>query len=166
MRRSVALISAAATTFSLVLIASVVYAYQVMAAPRPTVQTTSSSQSPVALNDPAAAASGAAAPSVVASLAPQDVAAIAAKFLNRSDPYSVELTTYNGVQAYKVTFSSGDIVYVTLTGEVLGVGQAPAPTFAAPKVKKAAGSIGQSGASGGGSSGGEGESEGGSGESE
>ncbi len=35
--------------------------------------------------------------------------------------FSVQLANYNGQQAYMVTFSSGDLVYVSLQGQVLGV---------------------------------------------
>ena len=51
---------------------------------------------------------------------PEQAASIAAQFLNRSDLYSVESTTINGIDAYKVVFSSGDVVYVGLDGMVIG----------------------------------------------
>ena len=50
---------------------------------------------------------------------PVQAASIAAQFLNRSDVYSVEGVTINGVNAYKVVFSSGDVVYVGLDGVVI-----------------------------------------------
>ena len=62
-------------------------------------------------------------------VAPQDAASIAAKAINRTDLYSVELADYQGTQAYKVTFSSGDIVYVSMDGQVLGTEPPPAPVF-------------------------------------
>ena len=53
-------------------------------------------------------------------------AGIASEFLGRTDAYTVELAQYNGVQAYKVTFLSGDVVYVSPDGQVLG---SELPTF-------------------------------------
>ena len=61
---------------------------------------------------PAAAASG---------VSPQNAAQIAASYLGRSDLYSVESAQYNGASAYLVTFTSGDLVYVGLDGQVLFV---------------------------------------------
>jgi hypothetical protein len=43
----------------------------------------------------------------------------ASNYLHRSDAYSVQLTVYKTQPAYKVVFSSGDVVYVSLGGEVL-----------------------------------------------
>jgi hypothetical protein len=48
-----------------------------------------------------------------------EAVSVAAQFMNRQDVYSVETATYNQVQAFKVTFSSGDIVYVGLDGQVI-----------------------------------------------
>ena len=58
-----------------------------------------------------------------------EAANIAASFLGENDLYSVENTTWNGIEAYKVVFSSGYIVYVGLDGQVLGR-EAPQPVFA------------------------------------
>jgi hypothetical protein len=59
-------------------------------------------------------------------------AGLASEFLGRTDAYSVELAQYNGVQAYKVTFLSRDVVYVSFDGQVLGselpTVHLPAPT--------------------------------------
>lgn len=72
-------------------------------------------------NNAAQAAAAASAPQV----SPQDAAQIAAQYMGRSDLYSVEGTTYNGADVYKVTFSSGDVVFVSSTGQVLAVLAAP-----------------------------------------
>ena len=66
---------------------------------------------------PTAAAPVAVAPSVT----PEDAAQIAARYLNRTDLYSVESAQFNGIPAYLVTFSSGDMVYVGTDGQVLSV---------------------------------------------
>jgi hypothetical protein len=115
------LISVGITAFSIVLLASVVYGLRAAASPR--------------LDAPAAAA-GASAPQVSTGLdgaavvqnsqiSPQAAVTLASEFLNRADPFSVQLADYNGVQAYKITFSSGDLVYISLSGQVLG--SLPAP---------------------------------------
>ena len=75
------------------------------------------------------------------SVAPRDAAAEAAKFLNRTDLYSVQLANYNGTQTYEVTFASGDIAYVSMSGQVVGVAAAPtqAPIYVAPAKKRGGG---------------------------
>jgi uncharacterized membrane protein len=72
-------------------------------------------------NNTAPVAAQAAAPMIT----PQEAAQVAAKYLGRSDLYSVENTTVNGNQVYKVTFSSGDVVMVDTTGQIVAVQQAP-----------------------------------------
>lgn len=60
-------------------------------------------------------------------VSPEQAASIAAQFLNRTDLYSVESVTINGVNAYKVVFSSGYVVYVGLDGAIIG-SEVPQPT--------------------------------------
>ncbi len=120
MRKGIAFISTVLTAFVIVMIAGVVYAYQNRPAHAQTLQGGSGQQAvAVPLMAPAA--------TQVANVSPQDAASIAAKYLNRTDLYSVELADFNGVQAYKVTFSSGDIIYVAMQGQVLGSVKPPAP---------------------------------------
>ena len=52
-------------------------------------------------------------------LGPEQAAALAAEAISREDVYSVETSTYEGAEAYKVVFSSGDIVYIGLDSQVL-----------------------------------------------
>jgi hypothetical protein len=61
----------------------------------------------------------------VSPLTPEQAAQVAAKYWGRSDLYSVESAMLNGTTAYKVTFSSGDIVYVSPVGQVVAVIAAP-----------------------------------------
>ena len=117
MRRSISLISIAFTAFSVVIMASVIYGYRVSARSR-------SAASEAAQPQPSA--------ELVASasiprlrISPQAAADVASQFLDRTDAYSVQLAEYNGVQAYKVTFSSADVVYISLDGQVLGSEPAP-----------------------------------------
>jgi hypothetical protein len=100
-------------------------------------------------------------PQVAANVAAQDAASIAAKYLNRTDLYSVELTDIQGAQAYKVVFSSGDIVMVSMQGRVLSTTPPPPPSVIT--VSGGGGGGGKHHGGGGGGSGG-GESEGGEGD--
>ena len=68
-------------------------------------------------------------------ISPQQAAQVAGSYIHRSDAYSVETVSTNGVTAYKVTFSSGDVVYVSTDGQVVSVQYAPrasAPASARP----------------------------------
>jgi hypothetical protein len=56
---------------------------------------------------------------------PEQAAQIAAQYLNQTSIYSVETTFIKGVMVYKVTMSSGDIAYVGLDGQFIGVQPAP-----------------------------------------
>jgi len=122
-------ISAGITAFILALTAGAVYAYRITAQPGVTVQQQQPSSQPAAQVatslELAAPPAAPAAPNV----SPQDAASIAAKTSNRTDLYSVELADYQGTQAYKVTFSSGDVVYIGLDGKYLGTEAPPAPVF-------------------------------------
>ncbi len=58
-------------------------------------------------------------PTAILPPTPDEAALLAAEAINRQDVYSVETTTYQGAEAYKVVFSSGDIVYIGLNKQVL-----------------------------------------------
>ncbi len=62
-------------------------------------------------------------PTVTATLTPQEAASLAAAVLNQQDIYSVESSSVNGVDAYKVVFSSGQVAFVGLDGQILSVTQ-------------------------------------------
>jgi uncharacterized membrane protein len=79
-------------------------------------------------NDTTQAAVEAAAPPLIT---PQDAAQIAAQYMGHSDLYSVESVNNNGTQLYKVTFSSGDIVMVDTSGQIVAV--QPGPSLSASK---------------------------------
>jgi uncharacterized protein YpmB len=115
MRRGLTLISVAITTFSALLIASIVYGYDAG-----TSRQSAPGASKQVADIQALVAQAPAAKAASTSVSAQQAATIAQNFLQRTDAYSIELADYNGVQAFKVTFSSGDIVYVSLSGEVLG----------------------------------------------
>ena len=116
MKRGVTLVSVAITAFSVVIMASVVYGYRVSARPESAQQT-----APVSAREPRPSPELISAASTASiTFSARDAAAVASEFLGRTDAYSVQLAEYNGRQAYKVTFTSGDVVYVSLNGQVLG----------------------------------------------
>jgi len=59
---------------------------------------------------------------------PDQAAALAAQVLGRDDLYSVEVTDLNGESVYMVTFSSGDLVYISLDGQIRSIGKVPVQT--------------------------------------
>lgn len=63
---------------------------------------------------------GAAATAPQATLTLDQAAQIASDFLGQTSVYSVELVTIRDVPLYKVTFYSGDIVYVSMDGQIVG----------------------------------------------
>lgn len=116
MKRGVTLVSVAITAFSVVIMASVVYGYRVSARPQSAPQP--APVSVLELRPSPELVSAASTASITFSA--RDAAAVASEFLGRTDAYSVQLAEYNGMQAYKVTFASGDVVYVSLSGQILG----------------------------------------------
>jgi len=97
----------------------------------------------MALKQPAAS-SVAVAPTVTASLTAQDAAMVAATVLNQQDIYSVESTIIDGVNAYKVVFSSGQVAFVGLDGQIISITQIQPVVVAqnnpAPILKSSSGS--------------------------
>jgi hypothetical protein len=53
-------------------------------------------------------------------LMPDEAVAVAVDFLGQTSVYTVETTMIRGESLYMVTFSSGDIVYVSMDGQVTG----------------------------------------------
>jgi hypothetical protein len=80
---------------------------------------------------------------VEAPLTPEAAVELAVAAINRQDVYSVETSTYQGVESYKVVFSSGDIVYIGLDKQVLAKTKLQvavvSPTQAATKRVKSTG---------------------------
>ena len=113
------LISAALTTFVLVILANVsaVYARIRNAV---TIQPTAQ---PVTV-----AAEALPVQAQVVQVTHQEAANIAANFLGKNDLYSVENAVWNGADTYKVVFSSGTTVYVSMDGQILG-SEAPQPLY-------------------------------------
>ena len=112
------LISTALTVFVLVILANVVTVYAQIRKPAGDVAT-----QPVTT-----VADVLPAQNQVAQVTHQEAANIAARFLGQSDLYSAENAVWNGVDAYKIVFSSGYVVYVSLDGQILG-SEAPQTVF-------------------------------------
>ena len=140
MKRGVTLISVAITAFSVVIIASIVYGYRVSAGPQ-----SAPLQAPASLMEPRPSPELVSAASTQSTTtSPKQAAALASEFLGRTDAYSVQLAEYSGVQAYKVTFTSGDVVYVSLDGKILG-SELPTVQLASARRQNRDDSDGQSG---------------------
>ena len=62
--------------------------------------------------------------SAASGVSPETAAQIAAQFLKQTNIYSVETAAFNGAMVYKVTFSTGDVVVLSLDGQVIGTQRA------------------------------------------
>jgi len=121
MKKTPLFISGVLTTFVLVVMAGVITAFRSI----PSASAVAATPQPTPVE---ATATATAVPTLIS---PQDAAQIAARILGRTDLYAVESATLNAADAYKVTFSSGDVVYISLTGEVLQVVSAPSNSLRA-----------------------------------
>jgi hypothetical protein len=63
------------------------------------------------------------APTQTGVVTPEQATTFAMQMIGRTDVYSVESTTYEGAAAYLITFTSGDLVYVSPAGQILAVTQ-------------------------------------------
>jgi hypothetical protein len=62
-----------------------------------------------------------------AQVTPEEAAQIAASFTGQAEVYSVESIEIGGAMFYQATLSSGDVVLVSMSGEVLAFQPAPQP---------------------------------------
>ncbi len=115
MRKSTIFISAVLTTFALVMLYRVAAAYNDNKA-----ATNVAAQPPTSL------------PAPTETQAPADIAANpalspeqAAQVMGNPNLLSAETSTYNGVNAYLITFTNNDAVYVGIDGQILFVQVAP-----------------------------------------
>jgi hypothetical protein len=120
MRKSTIFISAVLTTFALVMLYAVVSAYQSMsdvpeATPLPTETVTATSEPDPTL-EPAAT-------QVV--ITPEQAAQMAVQVVGNQNLLSAESSNVNGTNAYKITFTNNDVVYVGLDGQILSIQIAP-----------------------------------------
>ena len=126
MRKSTLFISAALTTFMLVVLFGVVSAYQ---------NIVKSNQELAAQPQPTAAVEmvSVPAPTQAVTITPEAAAALASQVINRTDLFSAEVTQFNGADAYLVTFSSGDLVYVGMDGQILSISKIAVTVINQPK---------------------------------
>jgi len=130
MRKSTVFISALLTTFALVMLYRLASAYndsqqvaEFTAEPTETTVTLP----PTATEPPA--------PTEVV-LGPEEAAQVAAQVVGNTNLLSAESSNFNGVDAYLITFTNNDIVYVGLDGQVLAVQVAPVVVNIAPPPKQ------------------------------
>lgn len=115
MRKSTLFISAMLTAFLVAILFGVVSAYQQMTQTAEAAPQVAAAQPMAAVFPPTVTPTPA--PMVVVS--PEQATTIATEFLGSTDVYSVEVVDYEGASAFLVTFSSGDLVYVSSNGAVL-----------------------------------------------
>jgi hypothetical protein len=121
MRKSTIFISAVLTTFALVMLYGVVSAYQSYsklpdATPLPTETAIPDTPQPDPTLEP---------PATPASVTPEQAAQLAAQVAGNPNLLSAESWNLNGTNAYKITFTNNDVVFIGLDGQVLGVQIAP-----------------------------------------
>ena len=123
MRKSTLFISTVLTIFMMATIFGVASAYQQIVRNQSTAAQVSAVQvAPVVQVAPAQPAASVPTLTIVT---PEQATTIASTFLNDTSVYSVETVDYQGVVAYLVTFSSGNLVYISTTGEILAVSKIP-----------------------------------------
>ena len=119
MRKSTIFISAVLTTFALVMLYNVASAYRSNQNASEVAATTvepTATLAPEPTNEPS--------PTPV-SLSPEEAANLATQVVGNSNLLSAESSNVNGVDAYKITFTNNDVVYVGLDGQILSVQVAP-----------------------------------------
>jgi hypothetical protein len=119
MRKSTIFISAVLTTFALVMLYNVASAYRSNQNAREVATTAvqpTATLIPEPTNEPAPAQ---------VSLSPEEAAKLATQVVGNSNLLSAESSNVNGVDAYKITFTNNDVVYVGLDGQILSVQVAP-----------------------------------------
>ena len=139
MRKSTLFISSVLTTFMLAVMFGVASAYQKI------VQTggipTESAVQQAQPTDVVVATSSI----TTATVTLEQAAALASNVIGRTDLYTAENTQLDGVDSYLVTFSSGDIVYVSLDGKIMSISKLPVVYLASQSSSQASGSGGGGG---------------------
>jgi hypothetical protein len=129
MRKSTLFLSAVLTAFVMVMLTGVATTYQRIVStgqldqPAPVVQAQGESQT----RSVADVIPEEVQPQPV-NLTPEQAAALAAQVLGHDDLYSVESVVFNGETVFLVTFSSGDLVYVSLDGQIRSIGKVQVQT--------------------------------------
>ncbi len=138
MRKSTLFISAALTTFMLAVLFGVVSAYQnIVKSNQPMAAQAQPTAVVEMVNAPVAAQ--------VTSISAEAAAALASQVINRTDLFSAEITQFNGVDVYLITFSSGDLVYVSFDGQILSISKVVVTVVNQPAPNGGAGNGGNNG---------------------
>jgi hypothetical protein len=125
MRKSTLFISAVLTTFVMAMLAGVASAYQDIVS---TDQLAALQPSAKAQAQPQTRSIADSIPAETVNLTPEGAAALAAQVLGRDDLFSVEVTDLNGETVFLVTFTSGDLVYISLDGQIRSIGKVQVET--------------------------------------
>lgn len=128
MRKSTIFISAVLTTFALVML------YNVAAAYRNNQNVTEVNTEPTATTAPELTLAPQPTPAEVV-LSPEEAAQLATQVVGNGNLLSAESSNINGVDAYKITFTNNDVVYVGLDGQILSVQVVPVVVNVAVPVK-------------------------------
>ncbi len=158
MRKTTIFISSILTTFALVTLYGVVSAYRNIS----NVSKVSALSVNTATAEPTTAPTDAApaATETQTVVTPQQAAQLAAQVVGNTNLLSAESSNVNGTNAYKITFTNNDVVYVGLDGQILSVQIAPVVNnviVQVPAKQKNKSNNNTSGGGGGESSGGSGE---------
>lgn len=116
MRKSTIFISAVLTTFALVMLYGVVSAYRNISNVPEVAALSNDTPTPEPTVEPTAA---------VAVLTPEEAAQLAVQVTGNPNLLSAETSNLNGLDAYKITFTNNDVVYIGLDGQILSVQIAP-----------------------------------------
>ncbi len=134
MKKNTLFLSAAITTFILVIVAALVLKVKTIglvspAAAASAVPAATSTQAPTDTLQPTDTATMS--PTAEPFISPQEAVTIASKALGNTQIYSVDTETRYGKDVYKVTFSSGHIVFVNPQGIILAI-ISPQAAYVAP----------------------------------
>jgi hypothetical protein len=127
MRKSTVFISALLTTFALVMLYRLASAYNDSQQVAEITVEPTATLAPTATEPPV--------PTEVV-LSPEEAARVAAEVVGNTNLLSAESSSFNGVDAYLITFTNNDVVYVGLDGQVLAVQVAPVVVNVAPPPKQ------------------------------
>ena len=120
MRKSTIFISAVLTTFALVMLYGVVSAYRNISNVQEVAALTNDTATPESTVEPTIEPTATA-----TSITPEQAAQLAAQVVGNTNLLSAESSSINGTNAYMITFTNNDVVYVGLDGQILAVQVAP-----------------------------------------
>lgn len=128
MRKSTLFISTALTIFMLAVVYGIVSAYQEIVKNDVVVEVTAEPVvQQVAVVEPVELA-----PALPTVISPEQATSIAVEFMGDTDVYGVEVVDFEGVPAFLVTFSSGKLIHVSSTGEIIAISEVEPVVVLAP----------------------------------